>query len=296
MKNLFCTVCTPTYNREKNLKVLYKSLLEQDFKNFEWIIVDDGSIDNTEEYVKKIIKEDKLNISYIKQKNGGKHVAVNNGIDHAKGEVFAIVDSDDYLTKDSLLKIKNWFSEIEKENNGKKYAGVVGRKGYSENEGVGTTFKETYVDAKKKKKKKYNITGDRFEVFYTNILKSNKFPVFPGEKFLSEVVLWNRIARQDYYLRYYQDIIYICEYLDNGLTNNIYKHIKMSPKGYALNIREQVKYDNISFFDKIREYSLYYSIRKDAKSLTEIAKEIDTNIFILIFAYTIRKIYFMLKK
>ena len=124
----FCSICTPTYNRKNLLENLYRSLLAQTDNDFEWIVIDDGSEDDTEEYMQKILKENnKFEIRYYKQKNGGKHRAVNKGIEIAKGQVFAIVDSDDVLIENAVEKIKKGFSEIKEVN--KKFAGVAFQRG-----------------------------------------------------------------------------------------------------------------------------------------------------------------------
>ena len=93
MKDLV-TVFTPVYNRKNLIGNLYQSLLSQTYKNFEWIIVDDGSTDDIDEIIKSYQNEDRILIRFIKQENGGKHRAINNGVLHAKGELFYIVDSD----------------------------------------------------------------------------------------------------------------------------------------------------------------------------------------------------------
>ena len=93
---VFCTVFTPAYNRKELLYRLYESLVEQTSKDFEWVIIDDGSTDGTDDMIASI-KEDSFSIIYKKVENGGKHRAINRGLDIAEGEVFAIVDSDDYL-------------------------------------------------------------------------------------------------------------------------------------------------------------------------------------------------------
>lgn len=288
------TIFTPTYNRCYTLKKLYQSLLSQDDKNFEWIIVDDGSTDDTKEYINKIIEDKQINIIYKYQENSGKHAAINTGIDLASGKYFAIVDSDDYLTEDAVSKIRKWFSEIE--NSKTKFVGVAGQKGYSINTPIGTTFEGIFIDAKNTERNKYGITGDKFEIYYTKVLKSNKFPVFPNEKFISEIVVWNRLARQGYYIRYHQNIVYLCNYLEDGLTKNIINHIKNSPKGFALTITEQVKYDNISFKQKMSYYSLYYYARKSNASLKEISKELQTSKLMIVLSVIIRKVYKIGKK
>ena len=281
---IFCSVFTPCYNRKYTLKRLYDSLCRQQFKNFEWLIVDDGSSDGTEELISDFIKEKKINIIYKKKENGGKHRAINYGLDFANGEVFAIVDSDDYLCDDALQQIYNSFKELPND----KFAGVAFQKGYESRDAVGQTFNGDYIDAISTERTKYNILGDKFEIFFTRILRENKFPEFKDEKFMTEMVVWNRIARQGYKIRWFNDIIYICEYLDNGLTANLINLYKNNPLGFALNIKEQVKYDNISFKQKMSYYSLYYMTRKDNKNLREIAKEINTNSFVLLFSYMLR--------
>lgn len=289
---VFCTVFTPTYNREEKLKKLYQSLVAQKEKDFEWLIVDDGSTDNTENIIKEICeKEKEFNIIYVKTKNGGKHRAINCGLDYANGKVFAIVDSDDYLLPCALKKIREYFEDIENNNvSQKKYAGVAAQKGYNKDEIVGKTFKGKYIDAKNTERIRKGIEGDKFEIYYTQVLKENKFPTIDGENFMTEAITWTRIASQGYYLRWYNDIIYICEYLENGLTDNREKLIASNPKGYALYIKEQVKYGNITLKQKLGYYSFYYTIRKKQKKSNEIATELETNCVVLYFSYIIRKI------
>ena len=111
------TVFTPTYNRAYIISNLYNSLCRQTFKDFEWLIVDDGSTDNTEELVNKWINDANsgFSIRYFKKENGGKPSAINYGVDCAEGELFFTVDSDDYLTDDALEKIDRWERELPKD-------------------------------------------------------------------------------------------------------------------------------------------------------------------------------------
>ena len=102
------TVLTPTYNRAKLLDRLYQSLCQQTYQDFEWIVVNDGSKDDTDEVVQSFIAEKKINILYIKQENGGKHRAINRGVKEAKGKLFFTIDSDDCLTKDAVEKVIKW--------------------------------------------------------------------------------------------------------------------------------------------------------------------------------------------
>ena len=103
------TVFTPTFNRGHLIDTLYQSLLKQTNKDFEWIVIDDGSTDRTEAYFTEILaKHNPFEIIYRTQPNGGKHRAINAGVQIAKGELFFIVDSDDYLTEDAIEKLSEW--------------------------------------------------------------------------------------------------------------------------------------------------------------------------------------------
>ena len=109
--NIKITIFTPTYNRDYIIINLYKSLLIQTLKDFEWLIIDDGSTDNTELLVSSFIKDNKINIRYIKQQNGGKHRAINKALEEAKGELFFIVDSDDQLVDNAIERILYYFDQ-----------------------------------------------------------------------------------------------------------------------------------------------------------------------------------------
>lgn len=128
------TVFTPTYNRVYHLNRLYESLCQQTDKNFEWLVVDDGSTDYTEELIDTFRKEGIIEVRYIKQTNGGKHRAVNRGAREAQGSLFFIVDSDDYLCKDAIYYITNEYKEIEHD---KDYCGVCGLRVDNKGEKVG---------------------------------------------------------------------------------------------------------------------------------------------------------------
>lgn len=291
-KKVFCTIFTPTYNRKELIKRLYDSLCSQEEKNFEWLVVDDGSTDNTEKLFEELCEKDNgFNIIYKKKENGGKHRAINYGLDYANGEVFAIVDSDDYLTSNAVLKIREYFEDIKTNNkNNIKFAGVVAQKCYENNNLVGTSFNGDFLDAKSNERRKYKITGDKFEIYYTNILKNNRFPEIENEKFMTEAIVWTRIAAKGYYLRWYKDNIYVCEYLEGGLTDSRERLIEDSPIGYAEYIKEQVKYGNITIKQKLGYYSFYYKIRKNKQKIFKIAKELDTNVLVIYIAYILRRV------
>ncbi|ULM95688.1 glycosyltransferase family 2 protein [Peribacillus frigoritolerans] len=210
----FITIITPTYNRAYLLDRLYKSLLNQTNKKFLWLIIDDGSNDNTKQLVGKFISDDVLSIKYIYKENGGKHTALNLGISEIHSLLTFIVDSDDYLTEDAIEKIMVEWDKIKHLN----LCGLSFLKGYSETNVVGKKYPkdymvDNYIDIRINKK----IHGDKAEVWVTKLLKETPFPEFEGEKFIGESVVWSKIAN-DYDMLFINRIIYICEYMEDGLT------------------------------------------------------------------------------
>ena len=156
------TIFTPTYNRAHTLKRLYESIKVQKYPDFEWIIIDDGSSDGTNELVKSFIDENVIKIKYFFQENSGKHIAINKGIEEASGNLFFMVDSDDYITPDALNIIDKWEETID----GEKYIGIAGLKIFENKKIIGSTFKDSieFVDTTSLEKRKYNISGDKAEV------------------------------------------------------------------------------------------------------------------------------------
>lgn len=228
------TILTPTYNRAYTLPNAYDSLKKQTDYSFEWVIIDDGSTDETEALVSSWLGEEKFHISYYKQSNGGKHRAVNFGVQKALGEFVLILDSDDTLTSDCISFLEEHIPEVE----GNEFAGLAGLRGNSKkNEAIGGQDEDgSYVDATNIERIKYHLGGDKAEVYKTSIMKRYPFPEFKGEKFLAEGASWNRIALDGYKLRWYKHIIYKCEYLEDGLTKNKTNEALLNNfKGYTYN-------------------------------------------------------------
>lgn len=232
------TVFTPTYNRAYTLKKLYDSLCRQTDKDFEWLVVDDGSSDNTEELIAVFQKQERILIRYFKVENGGKHRAINFAVKCAYGSAFFIVDSDDFLPETSISTVKHYFSQIEYDD---RFAGVSGFRMFKNGEKIGGGIYDS-VDADMISiREKYHVKGDMAEVFKTSVLSEYPFPTFVGEKFISEEVVWAQIA-QKYLMRYFYEGIYVCEYLEDGLTKSIRRQFRNSPLGtmftYASYLRQ----------------------------------------------------------
>ena len=226
---MYTTILTPTYNRGENLKKLYKSLLKQKDNNFEWVIVDDGSTDNTKEIIQQFLQEAKINLKYLYKENGGKHTALNFAINKIDTDLIFIVDSDDFLTEDAIECINNIH---------KKYINREDICGYSflrmfpskKINGKPIGKNEIIDDYINIRIKRNDMESDKAEVWKTKCLKEYPFPEFENEKFLGEDIVWLQLALK-YKMVFCVKAIYISEYLNSGLTKNRRINNIKSPQG-----------------------------------------------------------------
>lgn len=256
------TVFTPTYNRAYIISNLFESLKRQSFKDFEWLVINDGSTDNTEALFQQWCKQDHgFPIRYYKQENGGKCRAINRALELANGELFFTVDSDDYLTDDALEKIFNWEHKLPRGS--ECFCGVAGNLGTSLTETPNTVFFEQYYDGSLLDRYK-NIAGERAIVFYTECHRHYLYPEFDSENFMTEAVVWNRMAHDGYKMRFYNDIICIYEYKNDGLTKAGSKIFLNNPRGYGLWLKEKAEFEHVSIIEKLK---MYYTFTCDLSSL-----------------------------
>lgn len=210
------TIITPSYNRAEYLTRLHESLVSQTIQNFQWLIIDDGSTDDTEKIVDEMSGGSFI-LQYQKKDNGGKHTALNYAHQYIKGEMVCIVDSDDWLLPDAVEKIISNMEQYITKNNIKLMTFLRGR---TPTDPINTSFPHqpvvsNHID--------FRINGHRggdcCEVIATEVLKEFPFPEHPCEKFLGEGYLWNS-AGFKYDTVYIPEVIYICEYLEGGLTKS----------------------------------------------------------------------------
>lgn len=262
------TIFTPTFNRGYTIHKCYESLCRQTNKEFIWIIVDDGSTDNTEEIINSFIYENKVDINYIKQVNGGKHVAHNTAVLNCRTEFFVCLDSDDYLTDNAVQIIyDNLHDIIENET----IAGLLGLKGKSLNKPLRSWLPENVNRTSiSDLYSRYKFKGETILVFKTSVLIRYLFPVFEDEKFVTEAVIYDRISLK-YEMKLLNRVLYLCEYLNDGYTKNISITHKNNPKGYMYYHIQKIemskgikeKYNAISHFIagclSIQRYSYFRS-------------------------------------
>ena len=226
---MLLTVLTPTYNREENLKKLFQSLQRQTVKEFEWLLVDDGSIDNTKKTVEEMETVAKFPMRYIYKDNGGKHTAINTGVRQITSELVFIVDSDDMLEFNAIEIILEYYDKYKmipnlcgfsflKEYPDKKINGKL----FEPDEKIGT-YIECRINAD-------DTHADKAEVFFTRCLKEFSFPEYKNEKFLGEDIVWIRMALK-YQMVHINKAIYVADYLNDGLTKNRRKNNIKSPRG-----------------------------------------------------------------
>ena len=259
----FISILTPTYNRGELLLPLYDSLKNLTFKDFEWLIVDDGSEDDTEQYalswIAHNIENAEFPICYIKKSNGGKHTAINRGVREANGELILILDSDDTLPSDSLATIAQYFEQCK---DYKDCAGVCGLMAHHDGQLIGTGFPKDpmYESALLfRYAEKGNVTGDLLEVYKTSVMREFPFPEIENERFCPESLVWNRIANK-YKLFCFNKVIYYRDYLEGGLTSKIVRIRMNSPIASTMTYAEMLDY-NISLKWKIRSAINYWRFR-----------------------------------
>ena len=244
------TVFTPTFNRAYTLPQLYASLTRQTDPDFEWVVVDDGSTDATQELIASFDAEQKITIRYLKCKNGGKHRAINQGVQVAEGELFFIVDSDDYLADNAIEIIKIQWTKVRDHD---YLSGICFRcLNYKTGQVIGEPFPaEVFESDHIEIAHRYGVFGDKAEVFRTEVLRQFPFPDIPGENFVPEALVWCRMAQQ-YKIQFIDRGIYYCDYLPDGLSRKFSVNLLKNASGFRLFYKEQMHYRGVPLLAKLK--------------------------------------------
>ena len=267
-KSPFLSIVTPTYNRGSLLSRCYESLSSQTNTDFEWIIVDDGSTDDTAAVV-SVFSQDKFPVTYVKKENGGKHTALNASHGYIQGSFVLILDSDDYLTNDAVQLVKNSWAPYVNDSE----VGVVTllRGKTTKHPLCIAPTPDLPVDLLRCKRKKI-FSSDCCEVIRTELFLKYPFPIFQEERFLSEGALWCRVALTHKCV-YINKVIYLCEYLEGGLTKSGRSMRIRNPLG-GMYSSELCMHPKNFFLQRVKKSLLYccYGFFAD-KSFMQILKE-----------------------
>ncbi len=228
------TVFTPAYNRAGTLPRLFESLLRQNSRDFEWLIIDDGSQDDTQAVAEGFAKAASFPVRYHKKENGGKHTAYNTALELAQGQWFLCVDSDDMLADNAvemILKTAEKLAEdqgiiaYKQDLSGKRLSGE-----FPENLEL-TGFNELVLS--------HGCSGEFTLIFPTALAKQYPFPVFDGERFVTESVIYDRL---DVVCRMglLREVVTLCEYQEDGYSQNVDGIIARNPKGYSMYFMQRI--------------------------------------------------------
>jgi glycosyltransferase involved in cell wall biosynthesis len=261
------SVFIPTYNRGCTLDRALHSLENQSFTDFEVLIIDDGSEDNTRELIKRWQQQAKFPIHYYWQENQGKHIAHNNALELSRGYFFVTLDSDDMLTPEALGRLKIHWDAIPDADK-KYFAGVEGLCVDLDGKVAGTRFPEAIMDSNYLEiRKKYRIKGDKKNAIRTSVLRQFPYPCFPGERHIRPSLISKRMAHQ-YKFRYINEVIQMIEYRPDGLSANRFALRMHNPQGFRLFFLEEITlhatltpgYTLYRYYSKYVRYSLHSKI------------------------------------
>lgn len=254
------TIFTPTYNREKLLPRLYDSLKRQTSKDFVWLIVDDGSTDNTSQLIEGFIAENAVDIRYYKRENGGKMRAHNDGVRLCETPYFLCVDSDDYISDTATEKLIHTIEGFEPKDS-VKIAGIISHKGKSESELLSdvnfpkntsiSTLYGLYLNGFK---------GETTIMFVTDVIAKFPFPEIEGEKYVPEDYIYDKIDKEYEYI-VLDEITTICEIVSEGYTDSVVKLKKNNPVAFYMYYEQRAIITPISIL-KIKYAGFYVKYAK----------------------------------
>jgi glycosyltransferase involved in cell wall biosynthesis len=235
MKQL--TVFTPTYNRAYCLEGCYNSLTHQTCKEFIWLVIDDGSTDNTRELVEQWKKENRIEIKYVWQENLGMHGAHNTAYKLIETELNVCIDSDDYMPNEAVEKIIATWNELGSD----KVSGIIGLDSDSSGKIIGSMLptnlqRSTLFNLYQK----FEVTGDKKLVYRTELTKHYPYPIFANEKYVGLACKYYKLD-QDYEMILLNEVLCCVEYLPDGSSRNMLRQYIKNPRGFAFYRKELMK-------------------------------------------------------
>ncbi|GGI46064.1 beta-glycosyltransferase [Paenibacillus marchantiophytorum] len=260
MKRL--TVFTPTYNRAYCLGQCYESLKRQTSKDFIWLIIDDGSADDTRELVAGWIAEKEIQIRYHQQENQGMHGAHNTAYQLINTELNVCIDSDDYMPDEAVANILAFWAQ----HGSEKVSGIIGLDAYTDGRLIGTKLPEDRKTSTLfELYSKYGVTGDKKLVYRTELTRDYPYPIFENEKYVGLAYKYYMLDQQ-YELLLMNHVLCHVEYLPDGSSMNMLKQYRKNPRGFAFYRKELMKLPFASLLFKFRQSIHYVSSSLTSKN------------------------------
>jgi glycosyltransferase involved in cell wall biosynthesis len=223
------TLFTPSYNRANTLRRLYDSLTSQNSFDFEWLIIDDGSTDNTCDVVNEFIENGKFPVSFYRKTNGGKHTAHNTAYENIDTELNVCIDSNDCLAENAVKKIIDKWNQVKNQG----YAGIIGLDADFDGNIIGNGFPSDLQETTRMGYYANGGSGDKKLVYRTDIInKYPPYPVFPGERYVALGYKY-RLIDQEYKLAVLNEVLCNVEYQFDGSSNNMLKQYLKNPNGFT---------------------------------------------------------------
>lgn len=294
MSNFTLTIFTPAYNRAYSIGRTYESLCRQTCKDFEWLVIDDGSTDNTRQLIEEWKAENRVPIRYVYQENQGMHGAHNTAYKHITTELNTCIDSDDWMPDDAVEKIVSFWKEYGSD----RYAGIIGLDVTKEGKVIGTPFPKEMNSTTLMGFYRRGGKGDKKLVYRTSVVKKYPpYPLFEGEKYVGLSYLYMLID-QDYELLTLNHPLVMVEYQQDGSSINMFRQYWNNPQGFAFLRREYMPYAQ-GFFERLKVCVHYVSssiilkdwnfIKKSPMKLMTVLAIIPGIILYLVIRYNVKK-------
>ena len=246
------TVFTPTFNRAYCLHLCYESLLRQTCTDFEWLVVDDGSTDNTRALVNGWIQDGKISVRYIYKENGGMHTGYNTAYDNIDTELAVCIDSDDYMPDDAVEKIVTFWHQ----NKDERYAGIIGLAITVGGDLIGTRLPDVKSATVYDLYNRMGVKGDKKQVYRPELIRPFRSPQFEGEKLFPTCYKYF-LVDQTHEMLILNEPLVVVEYMPDGYTKNIIKLYKKNLNSYIFYRKFIMTYPNATLWHRYR-FAIHY--------------------------------------
>lgn len=263
-KPLF-SVVTPTYNRANLIARVFDSLQSQTLTDFEWIVIDDGSTDDTELVVSKMKNQAKFNVKYVKTINQGKAKALNESLRHCNGVMYLVFDSDDWCDSNALEVFNEEYKKLKGLSVFNEYCSISCLKRYASGDVVGDDYKKIskYGDCYIGRLNK-NIKGDKWECLFLDKLIGRYYPVVNNEKYMAPSYLWLQLAGEGYKTVFLNEVLSTIEYQADGISSNNLRHRYQSSKSTCIYYKDSFLLSKLNCRVRSRFYINYIRFSKGA--------------------------------